>query len=326
MAQNSRGGGYDLAEAKTQEKKKALGTETRQSVGAQAVARSPGAAMEAPTSIGQLMTPSVNATPSRLDPNDETFNRQVEKNRSFLSNPETKAQLMQFAVSMMAGNMPGEALAKAIALPGRAAAADAKLAKAQADADRSDAHLQIALERLGMDKDKLAETEKEKEQRKATFGALKVMSDEKLMQAAQEMAMNGDEEGARIALSMMKTGANNDALTAEIKEYKFDVDQGYKGSMMEWREAKFKTSAIETIRKKIAIGEPLLPGEQKLYNDTLSESAMTNLLMSDPKFAEIMKGIGSDTGGIPTQTPPVPTASPVEGTSGNVTFKVIENK
>lgn len=312
MAKNdkseSRGGGYDLATERDKEKKKALGTETKQSVGAQAMARSPGANPDAPTSLGQLMSPTVNAQPSQLDPNDESYNRQVEKNRTFLSSPETRAQLLQFGVSLMAGNNPGEALGKAMSLPARARKEDAKLLKEQREAERADLRLQMELERFGMDKEKLSEEKGQKEKRKALFDSLKIMSDDKLMQAASEMASDGDDEGARLALSMLKT-ARDPQTEGLISQWKLARDQGFKGGIVEFKNATDNLSTMEVIRQKLAAGMPLTPGEQQVYDDAINEDVLERIIMESIK----------EKGGV---VPPASSAAPVEGTSGNVKFKV----
>lgn len=314
---DARGGGYDLATERDEKKKKALGTETKQTVGAQAMARSPGASPEAPTSLGQLMSPTLNAQPSQLDPNDETYNRQVEKNRSFLSSPETRAQLLQFGVSLMAGNNPGEALGKAMSLPARARKEDAKLLKEQREGERADLRLQMEMERLGMDREKISEDKAQKQNRKALFDSLKVMDDEKLMQVANELASDGDDEGARLALSMLKS-ARDPSTEGLISQYKVALGQGFKGTIIDFKNATDNVNTMEMIRQKLAQGIPLDPGEQKVYDDAISADLLTRMMASDPEFAaKIKQTLGG--GGVPSTPTSV---APVEGTSGNVKFKV----
>lgn len=308
MAKDARGGGYDLATERDKEKKKALGTETKQSVGAQAMARSPGANPDAPTSIGQLMSPTVNAQPSQLDPNDEAYNRQVEKNRTFLSSPETRAQLLQFGISLMAGNNPGEALGKAMSLPARARKEDAKLLKEQREAERADLRLQIELERFGMDKEKISEDKAQKANRKALFDSLKIMSDDKLMQVASELASDGDDEGARLALSMLKT-ARDPQTEGLISQFNLAVKQGFKGGIVEFKNATDNINTMEGIRQKIATGMPLTKGEEQVYNDAINEDVLERIILESLKNKD---GI----------TPSVSSTSPTEGVSGNVKFKV----
>lgn len=320
----SRGGGYDLATERDQKKKKAMGTETRQSLGAQAVSRSPGANPEAPSSLGQLMSPTVNAQPSQLDPNDETYNRQVEKNRTFLSSPEVRAQLLQFGVSLMAGNNPGEALGKAMSLPARARSADAKLQKEQRESERADIKLQMELERFGMDKAKISEEISQKENRKALFASLKVMSDDKLMQVASELAAEGDDEGAKLALSMMKS-MRDPQTEGLISQYRLAVEQGFQGDIIAFKNATDNLSVMETIRQKLAQGITLDPGEEQVYNDAISADLLTRMMSGDPDFAERVKTI-LGAGGAPVGSPttPAPPAK-TEGVSGNVPFKVVPN-
>jgi len=134
MAQSSRGGGYDLARDKEAEgkKKSAFSTTSRNQVGAQASPNMVGADLQAPTSVGQLMTPSTFGQEG--PPVDEAdLNSRVERNRSFLSSPETRAQLMQFGISMLSGGNPGHALYQAMTVPDRMAAAQAKADENQLD-------------------------------------------------------------------------------------------------------------------------------------------------------------------------------------------------
>lgn len=315
MAKESRSGGYDRSIE--DERKKALGSKTQQSVGAQAIAQ-PGAMQAAPQSIGELMTPSAGREVANTgDPNDEEFNRRVEVNRTFLSSPETKAQLQQFAVSLMVGNTPGQALAKAITLPQRAAVANAKLAKEQAESERADIRLQLELQRFGMDKEKLSEEKAQKDRRKALFASLKVMDDDKLLQVANELAGEGDNEGANLALRMMKSQDQN--LPDEIERYMFDIQQGYKGTLMQWRQDNKTLTIMEGIRQKLAAGMPLSPGEQQVYDDAINTDVLTKIIMSDPEMKKKLQGGGAVTSS-GTPAPEVKT----EGTSGNVPFKVVQ--
>lgn len=125
MAQDSRGGGYDLARNKEANAKKALGTQTQQNIGAMANARQIGADTAAPTSIGDLMTPS---TFGREGPpvNEQDLAARTQRNESFLSDPATQAMLMQFGVKMLSGGNPGDAIRSALQMPARMAAAGQK--------------------------------------------------------------------------------------------------------------------------------------------------------------------------------------------------------
>lgn len=107
-------------------KKKPVAGTTTPSLGAQMNKLSNVENPQAPRSLGDLMSPSTfgRGTPAS---NDEEFEAKKERNKSFLSSPETKAQLMQFGLAMLAsagsgnpiGNI-GKAAALAFTLPARA--------------------------------------------------------------------------------------------------------------------------------------------------------------------------------------------------------------
>lgn len=115
MAQNSRGGGYDLATDK-------------KNIGMLASARRAGENPSAPTSIGQLMTPSA----GRAAPTDggntggEDVDTLTKRNESFLSDPTVMNQIKQFGMSLAGGHSLGRAMFQAATVPERAAAANAK--------------------------------------------------------------------------------------------------------------------------------------------------------------------------------------------------------
>lgn len=280
MVGDSRGGGYDKArdEEAYGKKKKALSSESRQSVGAQILARSPGTAPEAPTSIGQLMTPSAGRGMPPSSP--EEFNEQVGRNKTFLSNPDTQAAILQFGVSLMSSGNPGHAMASALGAPARMRTAQAKIQHQAFEDELSIRRLQNEEERLGIAKTEFGQEQDKIANRKAIFGALKNMTDDQLMQTATELAANGDDEGARIALSMSKSLGGSDAATALMKNYNLAVAQGFKGSLMEYQQASFKSGIVEAIRVKIAGGIPLTPGEKQVYDDAIKADPLMRFLQS----------------------------------------------
>lgn len=322
MAVDSRGGGYDLNTDREMKRKKALGDETRQSVGAQATAQ-PGADPQAPASLGDLMSPSASRGAPASTPED--MERKVSRNREFLMSPETRDALTVFGISLMStvgtGDL-GSNIGRAFGAVGKSRAnmakAMAKMTKEEREFAMQERRLKIEERRLGMDEQELSQEASKKKARRTLFASLKGMTDEKLMQLASELAAEDDDEGARIAISMMKQSDQSGEATALIKQYLFDVGQGYKGTMQEWRQDNYKVTALETIRQKIATGLPLTPGEQKVYDDAIKLDFMTRFMLEHP---EILGGAETAApSGVPSATPAP--AAPVEGTSGNVKFKV----
>lgn len=281
MPQNSRGGGYDLARDKEAEgkKKKAFSSESRNQVGAQASPNMIGENPQAPTSVGELMTPS---TFGREGPpvDEADLNNRIQRNQSFLSSPETKAALTQFGISMLAGANPGHAMYQALTTGERMTAAQSKL-------DQQALENQLAIERVQMDRTRLgiqttefAQEQEQKAARKEMFGTLKSMSDDELLNLAAERASEGDDEGAGLALRMMKV-ANPDA-SGLLGQYQLYLDQGGKGDLVTFKKLFDSTSTLETIRGKIATGGMaiLTPGERQVYNDAISSDLMTSILKS----------------------------------------------
>src|SRR5438552_308337 len=98
-------------------------------VGAQAnaIGSSIGANPTAPTSVGDLATPSAFGTEQPPGSADE-LNARVARNTQFLQDPQTQAQMLQFGMSMLSsagrgniGTNIGEAITSARQLPGRVA-------------------------------------------------------------------------------------------------------------------------------------------------------------------------------------------------------------
>lgn len=299
-----RGGGADLAEEK--KNKAAMGTRTQQSEPREL----PGSNPQAPGSIGELMTPSTFGR-SSPDSNPEEYERNVERNRSFLKSPETQAALMQFGVSLMGSAGSGDtasnisqAMALAAGAPGRMRQAQRKLDSVALDDQLAIERVGMERERLGMDQEELSMKKEQKQARKALFGSMKNATDDQLQQIANELAAEGDDEGARLALSMSRTAADP-AITAKIQQYQFDVKQGFKGTMMEWEEAKRNISVIESLRQKKAAGIVLNPDEQAVYDDAVNADVLTRMFLEQ-------------NGELGTTTEPAPSS----GSSGNVTFTV----
>lgn len=279
MAQGeSRGGGYD--KAIDEKAKKALGSQSRQSVGAQANARVPGAAPVAPSSLGELMTPSTFGREG--PPVDETdLAQRQERNKGFLKNPETMAALTQFGIAMLQGKNPGSAISAAIQAPYKMKVAQAKLDKMAKDQAQEDERIDMERQRLAITVGNEQEKDDQKKHRKEVFGALKTMSDDELLGIAQEMSASGDDEGARIALSMRKA-ANPDA-TGILAQYDLAVKQGFKGDLIAFKNATDGANTMEMIRTKMATGVPLSPGEQQVYDDAINaDPVMKALRIANP--------------------------------------------
>ncbi len=319
MANNGpgRGGGYDAFIDQQSQKRKAFGSASRQeqSVGAQATPINSASDLQAPSSLGDLMTPSAGRMQQSAAPED--FNKRVNTNRQFLESPEAKGMMMQFAMTMLSGGNPGQALARAIAMPGRMELAREKADEKAAKLENQEERLLIAQERLGMAQDTFEMTKEKQAARQEVFGALGSMSDEKLMEAATELAGKGDYEGARVALSMRKEmSGESDAL---LRHYQLAQQQGYTGTLMQFQQDSYSVSALEGIRRKIIGGIPLTPGEQKLYDDSLKGDPLIRKLTED-----IDLNLSNATPGGPMTSVPDPASSGQSGKSGNVSFKVVE--
>jgi len=115
----------------------------------------------APTSVGELATPSAfgrEPPPSSVD----ELNGRVQRNMSFLSDPQTKAQLMQFGLSLMGSAGRGnpisgfaDALSSSAALPGRAAMMNLKYNKEVQGMDIAERSQQVEEARLRIEQVKL---------------------------------------------------------------------------------------------------------------------------------------------------------------------------
>jgi len=138
-----RGGGYDAFIDKQSEKRKAFGSDTRQSqsVGAQATPASSLSNPQAPSSLGDLMTPSSGRVMQSAPVED--FDNRVRENESFLSDPTTKGQMMQFAITMLGGGSPGSAIAKAMMMPGRMELASQARLKQERELAQGDRRLDL---------------------------------------------------------------------------------------------------------------------------------------------------------------------------------------
>lgn len=195
MAQESRGGGYDLAEEKR--RKKAFGSETRQSVGAQALARSKGEDPQAPRSLGDLMTPSTFARGSS-DGGEQEYSKNVERNKSFLSSPETKAALMQFGISMLAsaggGGDIGSNIQNALSSVSKMGKNRQKLTKEAHEAQMDERRVRVAEAGLGLESERL-ELEKFKALRGEKIAPSELM---KILGEAQIEESLGNHENAAL--------------------------------------------------------------------------------------------------------------------------------
>jgi hypothetical protein len=109
----SRGGGYDASIDKQQEKRKTLGTETRQDANSQTPSSVSGDTLQAPSSLGDLMTPSTPGRAAQPASPDE-FNARVAENHSFLTHPDTRASMLDFATAMLGGGEHMRALGTGI--------------------------------------------------------------------------------------------------------------------------------------------------------------------------------------------------------------------
>lgn len=190
-----------------------------------AIGASVGSDPQATASIGQLASPSgFGREPAASDPSE--MEARVSRNEGFLRDPTTKAQLMQFGLSMLSsagrGNIGaniGNALTSAAQLPARQRMMNLKYNKEVQAMDIAARGQQIDEEKLSMEKTKfgLEIMDKQKEldreaKRAAIMGAAAgdpkdsavagAMSDVGLINMAGQLAASGDIEGAKVALDM----------------------------------------------------------------------------------------------------------------------------
>lgn len=115
----------------------------------------------APSSIGDLASPSTMGTEAPPGSPDE-LNSRIARNTAFLQDPTTKAQLVQFGMSMLAsagrGNLGGnigQALSLSAALPGRLKEMNLKAANTMSEMDVRNRSQAVEEQRLAIEKQRL---------------------------------------------------------------------------------------------------------------------------------------------------------------------------
>lgn len=203
----SRGGGYDTWIDKQSQKRKAFGSDTRQeqSVGAQATPASALTNPQAPSSLGDLMTPSTGRVVQAAAP--EEYDARVQENSAFLSDPTTQGQMMQFAITMLGGGSPGSAISKAMQMPGRMEMARDKRVLEERKVGLQDRGLDLEERKLALEEKEFA----------ATGGKGKTTPTElsKLLDEAAVAEANGQHERAALLRS-----------SAYQKSQEFSIAQG----------------------------------------------------------------------------------------------------
>lgn len=207
-----------------------------------------GADPQATSSIGQLASPS---TIGREQPTSDPaeMEQRIARNTSFLSDPQTKAQMLQFGLSMLSsagrgniGTNIGNALMSARGLPGRVAKLNLDYNKELQGMDIAERSQQVQEEQLGIQRAELGMKVMDQQQkldmqakRAAIFGAatgdmkststVGAMSDVGLLETAGKLAASGDLEGAKLAVDIAKARGMGDT-TTELTNYKAGLADG----------------------------------------------------------------------------------------------------
>lgn len=271
-------------------------------------ASAPGETPEAPTSVGQLATPSTMGR--ELPPSSpEEFNERVSRNESFLSNPETRAALLQFGISMMAtagrgniGSNIGRSLGQGLQAAGRVRTGQETATKEAREADLAERKFGLEEEKLGLESLKVgmdvAEIQRnlaKQERRRRLFGAVAgdpkdmqsmgSMNDVTLLDLAGELIAGGDDDGAKMAIDM----ANSRRLgtsTQDLIEHRAAVlDGSFEGGFAEWSMAKTRAGAMNI---PIQVGGTI---DTNLMKAAIDLSKEADDLSSQVQSLEVTKNI-----------------------------------
>lgn len=283
-------------------------------------ATTPGQAPEAPTSVGQLATPSTmgrEAPPS----NPEEFNERVARNESFLSNPETRAALIQFGVSMMAtagrgniGSNIGQSLGRGLQAAGRVRLGKEAATKEAREAEMEEKKFGLEERKFGLDEEKMdlerlkvglevGEIQRDlakQERRRKLFGAvagdpkdmasMNSMPDLVLLDLAGELVASGDDDGAKMAIDLANARRLG-TTTNDVIEWRTAVlDGSFDGGFGEWTlRPKPPTMKIEQITHEA----PELNSD--LMKAAIEEQKVADDLMGQAQELRVAKGLAERT-------------------------------
>lgn len=259
--------------------------------------------------LGDVMAPA--SQPSGAGGAD--FETRVARNESFLADPSVQSSLLDFAISIMSPGMTTEESQKQQQLDMMSQQnmfenqiAQKKLGHDERQVDIQEQQLQLN----AMDtQDKLLKNkiaERTLNRRQTLFsqlqqgGKLEDLDGNTLLDLAGDLMGMGDEEGAKVAISMADTNRQMKS-TGDIVEYKLAVEQGYQGTFTQWQ------------GQKIKAGVP--PGPTAGIPDVLIKAAMdlnTNADALDQQGRELQETLDlaakSDTGFMAPLTLPIKAA------------------
>lgn len=264
--------------------------------------------------LGDVMAPSGGQIPAGGGGGDGAdFEAKVARNESFLADPSVQSSLLDFAVQILSPGLTTEQQQEQqkIDLANQQNMFENTMAERKFGLDQRGQMVQEQQLKLNAleTQDKLLKNqlaERTLNRRQTLFsqlqqgGKLEDLDGNTLLNLAGDLMGVGDEEGAKVAISMADTHRQMSS-TGDITEYKLAVSQGYEGTFTQWQAAKIKA------------GVP--PGPTTGVPEVLIKAAMdmnTNADALDQQGRELQETLDlaakSDTGFMAPITQPIKAA------------------